>query len=282
MVNESIVVGADPAAFSVEIRPQSGLDLGALTFNGVRHDWVIPDDRETAGEPWLDEFPGGVLRTSGLHNVGEPSEGHGLHGRFPLIAAARVETVVDASGRTVVTGYIEDAGLACWRRVVVDPTAASIAVSDEITNTTSAALQAPLLYHVNWGEPFLGPALTVDVNSTDTVARDAASALRGADWHRPWSAQGLGPVVIEHLLDTDPRVVLTNTDTATQVIVETTGLPRLHQWINLDPGWRVLGTEPANCSVRGREFDRSVGAAPFLAAGETRATSLTITLRHLS
>lgn len=275
------MIETDPEAFSIEIRPHSGLDLGALTFNGVRHDWVVPSDRELSGEPWLDDFRGGVLRTSGLHNVGEPSEGHGLRGRFPLIAASQVETVLDDSGRTVVTGYIEDAGLACWRRIVVDPATAVITVADETTNITTETLQAPLLYHLNWGEPFLGPELSVEINSSDTVARDPASALKGADWHRPLSVTEPGPVVIEHLLSADPRIVLTNTATATQAIVQTTGLPRLHQWINLDPGWRVLGTEPANCSVVGREHDRAVGAAPFLLSGQSRTTTLSIEMRML-
>ena len=51
-------------------------------------------------------------------------------------------------------------------------------------------------------------------------------------------------------------------------------LPRLWQWVAPERG--VIGIEPANCSVRGRAFDASVGRLPILQPGEVRETSLDI------
>ena len=50
--------------------------------------------------------------------------------------------------------------------------------------------------------------------------------------------------------------------------------PRLWHWVAPDLG--VIGIEPANCSVRGRAFDASVGRLPVLQPGEVRETWLDI------
>lgn len=54
----------------------------------------------------------------------------------------------------------------------------------------------------------------------------------------------------------------------------TSSLPRLWQWIHPDYG--VLGIEPANCSVRGRQNDFNEGRLPVLQPGESRTTSVEI------
>jgi hypothetical protein len=55
-------------------------------------------------------------------------------------------------------------------------------------------------------------------------------------------------------------------------------LPRLWQWI--DPSLGVLGIEPANCSVLGRAHDRAEGRLPVLAPGETRTSTLEISVEN--
>jgi hypothetical protein len=53
----------------------------------------------------------------------------------------------------------------------------------------------------------------------------------------------------------------------------------VHQWIHPAPRIAVLGLEPANCSVRGRAFDRAEGRPPVPAPGEERVTRLQISVR---
>jgi hypothetical protein len=44
----------------------------------------------------------------------------------------------------------------------------------------------------------------------------------------------------------------------------------------------ALGLEPANCSVLGRAADRAAGRLPILAPGESRTTSLEISVKGVT
>ena len=60
-----------------------GERISFLTENGV----VNPAYYEPEGTNWLRSFGGGFLCTCGLDQVGEPCEGHGIHGRIDNIPA---------------------------------------------------------------------------------------------------------------------------------------------------------------------------------------------------
>jgi hypothetical protein len=53
-------------------------------------------------------------------------------------------------------------------------------------------------------------------------------------------------------------------------------LHRLVQWKMMGEGTYVLGIEPANCGVEGRESERRAGTLQFLEPGEERAFEVQI------
>ncbi|MGD8168511.1 DUF4432 family protein [Herbiconiux sp. P16] len=265
------------AGLSVTVLPARGLDIGAVSFDGALFSWAppggVPESPALEGPgQWLASF-GGLVATCGLNNVGRPSEGYGLHGSFTLTAATDVAVDRD-DGTVTITGVIADGDLVSRRSVVV--TADTLAITDVVTNTATSDRQAPILYHVNVGAPFLGPDLVVDGAVETSVPRDPGAPV---DWRRPARNEILDDFVVEHRLAAGAPRLLTLTDTARRrrVTVGWTGLDRVHQWIDLTPGKYVTAIEPANCSVQGRESDRAAGSAPFLGAGESRTTGVTIT-----
>ncbi len=103
----STVVGGDAdgcraldlrAAGGIDLRilPDRGFDLGSAWFRGVPLVWIsavgerAPLDK-LYGRAWIEAFGGGLLTTCGLRNVGAPSEGHGLHGRYSHLVATDVQ-----------------------------------------------------------------------------------------------------------------------------------------------------------------------------------------------
>lgn len=232
-------------SFELQLRPDRGLDVGLATFAGTRISWSSPD-----------EAPGtvGLVSTCGLDNVGAPSEGLPPHGTYSYLQARDVQI-----GGGEARGTIDDPrGLRVERTIRWDDT--RLALDDVTTNVAAESLEAPLLYHCN----FVWDA--VEVDSDEVQPRDDA-ARAGSPWER-----GTGPErVYEHRGATAATVVRDGLRLTVR-----SNLPRLWQWIQ--PDWGVLGIEPANCSVLGRAHDRGAGTLPVLAPGETRRTTLEITV----
>ncbi|SDY87311.1 DUF4432 family protein [Herbiconiux ginsengi] len=271
-----VILVDDDGALAARVLPARGLDIGEVSFDGLLLSWAplggVPETPAAEGpDRWRASF-GGLVATCGLHNVGLPSEGHGQHGAFTLTAAADV-SVVREHGITTVTGVVADGDLVCQRTITV--TTDTLAIVDVVTNTATSDRQAPILYHVNFGAPFLGPDLVVEGAVETSIPRDPGPPV---DWRRPARNEVLDDFVVEHRLTSGAPRLLTLTDAVRRlrVTVSWTGLDRVHQWIDLTPGKYVTAIEPANSSVQGREFDRAAGRAPVLRAGESRTTGVTV------
>jgi hypothetical protein len=246
----------DHGALSVDVLPTRGLDLGAARLDGKRFSW----ESSLGHVPWrgesVDSFGGGLMFTCGLGNVGVPSEGQPQHGRYTSLPAYDVEVE-----RNVIRGHVVDQALELLREITVG--AGAVRVIDVVRNAGTASEPAPLLYHVNllWD--------TVATDADEVVPRD--DDARAGNWREPGPP---GPErVYEHIGASSATVAFGNV----RVNVRSS-LPRLWQWI--DPSLGVLGIEPANCSVLGRAHDRAEGRLPVLAPGETRTSTLEISVEN--
>lgn len=267
----------------LRLLPDRALDCGAAWFTGVPLAWIsevgecAPLDHRPVGQEWRTAWGGGMVTTCGLHNVGAPSEGHGLHGE---ISHKRARDVVVERGdeELVVRGVIDEAPFVLereWRAGVGTGTAT---LRDVCRNTGTEPEPAPFLYHVNIGAPLWSVGARVLADSAGVTPRDADAAAHEDTWdeapeHRPGDPER----VFEHSL---PRgeVTVSHDGLELRVRWDVGTLPRLHQWV--DPGLGALGIEPANCSVLGRAHDRAEARLPVLAPGEERATWLELRARH--
>src|SRR3954453_21334251 len=95
-VISTVAEGAAAGSRAVDIRvwngidlrllPDRGLDIGAAWFRGTPLAWISQTGEQAPPEPealvdraWGDFWGGGLVTTCGLSNVGEASEGYGLH-----------------------------------------------------------------------------------------------------------------------------------------------------------------------------------------------------------
>ncbi len=265
---------------SVRIVPSRGLEIDGAWFAGVPLHWNGSATDAYTDDPWLSSFAQSMVTTCGLNNVGEPSEGYGLHGDLAMIPATQV-TVRHEGDTTLVTGLIRDGAMECRRTITVIPSAGSLRIDDAVTNLGLERLQAPFLYHVNWGEPFLGPELAVEGEVESTVSRDGGEVATG--WRAPFTAIAADELVLEHRVPADANgwrsLTFANTKVEIVARVSWLGLDRVHEWIATHRGAAVAAIEPANCSVLGRAHDREMGDAPYLEPDEVRRTSLLIEVR---
>ena len=282
---------------ALRILPDRGFDVGSAHFNGFPLAWVsrIGEVAPLAAPiemEWGDAFGGGLVVTCGLRNVGMPSEGHGLHGTFSHLRATGVsiERVSDGEGHLRASASIVDDADPCVLRV--DRTIATHAgvgrmeLTDVTTNLGSAATEAPLLYHLNFGYPLWSGRASLEMAVERTVARDEASVPAIDAWTSPHPV-GQGPEwVLEHApVTVDGRAAarIVSPDAGIEVVVSwgTDTLPLVNQWIDGNPGMNVLGIEPANCTTRGRAHERASGTMPMLEPGQDRTTSIVVEARLL-
>jgi hypothetical protein len=287
--------------WSLQVLPDRGLDLGAVAFAGVPVSWTsavgparpIPNP---TGDRWLQAFSGGLVTTCGLQNVGAPSEGHGLHGRYSHLPAREVRVRRDVEESTVVvevTGTLDEVAalgphLRVERGLRVDAAAGTIDLTDVTTNLGDQAVAAPLLYHVNLGAPLWSGDARLTLTADHVEPRDE-DAEAGIDvWDRPPPvAAGAPEWVLEHRPSPDAQgwayaeVTSPHTGVRVRCSWDTTTLPRLHQWIHRRAGVYALAIEPANCSTLGRAADRAAGTLPHLAPREVRVTRLRLGAAHL-
>lgn len=282
----------------LRILPDRGFDLGQAWFAGTPLAWVsavgeIGPLQNPSGFEWSNAFGGGLMVTCGLRNVGMPSEGHGLHGSFSHLPAsdielARVVTEDDAflTAHARITDEKETPVLAVDRRIKVHALQGLVEVTDRTTNLGSVPVEAPLLYHFNFGYPLWDQGARLDIDVVSTTPRDMESEQSLGSWQLPSKVEETAERVLEHdvvAIDGWGSARLTNEALGVEVKLawRVSELPRLHQWIDPSPGMCVLGIEPANCSTSGRAHDRALGQLPTLAPGEVRESALVIEANSL-
>ena len=272
------------------------MDIGTTWYRGTPLSWTSARGERPAGstdddQGWHLGWAGGLVTTCGLLNAGEPSEGHGQHGRYTDQPAERVSIdsghgAAGLSEDVIVRGEIRESdalgrGLLLRRTLRFSTVRPEIHVTDVTENESSQPVQAPILYHLNFGYPFLRPDSATDAEIRRSIQIEgeprAFPRLMGEPNDEP-------DEVFEHDVEADrdgwASMTLTGWTVPWRVAVrwDTAQLPRAFTWRRRQRGSYVQAIEPANCSVLGRVADRSAGRAPILEPGESRTTRLAISV----
>jgi len=276
-----------------QVTLERGMDIGMAEFRGVPLAWrspsgdVHPARFEPEGLGWRRTFPGGLLTGCGLTSAGAPSidggESLGLHGRLSHTPACGVHTRRVWQGEecffelegTMRESTVFGANLTLRRSIGVALGGSRIVVTDRVCNEGFETTPLMMLYHINLGWPLLSPSARLHLQSRSVTPRDedaAAGVDRCLSFDEPqvaWREQ-----VFYHELAADPegfaRATLVNEklELAFSVRYRTRELPRFTEWKMTGEGTYVVGLEPANCRVEGRQVERASGTLRLLAPGE--------------
>ena len=181
-VRQSVVSSGDGASWraidvtcydglTVRILPDRGFDIAAASWRGIPLSWIGhagegPPSATLDGHQWEAVFTGGLLTTCGLANVGEPSEGHGQHGRINHLPAEAIDISRTASendveillSATISEETIDGGCFQLDRRYRLVTGSGLLQVVDRVTNHSAIPLPAPFLYHINLGWPLIDDA----------------------------------------------------------------------------------------------------------------------------
>ena len=251
-----------------------GVNLGFLSKNGLTNQ----NHTEMPGDSFVRYWQGGFLGTCGLRNVGGPctvdDEPFPLHGRIGLAAAENTGVDVNDT-HIVITGLLRETALfgpalEMHRTIEIPVDGAKIKVRDVVKNLTPEPQPIFLLYHINFGYPFLSEHLKSQFPAGEVKGRtpEAQKLLaEHAVFTKP--VDGANENVFFHMpIAEKPVVKLMNRQLglAVDISYDKSQLPVLAQWRCLKSGDYALGIEPSTSYIGGREQELANGYDTYMPA----------------
>ncbi|MEA4965254.1 MAG: DUF4432 family protein [Oscillospiraceae bacterium] len=271
------------AGLRFSVVPDRCMDLFDFSYRGVnlsfqsKNGLTSPQAFSPADGEFSEQWPGGMLVTCGLGNVGGHSGGDGVyptHGRISHVPAKNFGTETHWEGDRYVlraTGEVHQTKLygrhLSIRRVIetglFDKT---VRIQDTITNFEAEEEPYMLLYHFNFGYPLLQAdsrvaASRADVSPMNELSTDAAYMMDPVD--------GRGEeLYFRTNLGDRACCVLYNErlELGAYVAFDTKNLPNFLQWKNMKSHDYVLAIEPCNTCGLNRQEAQEQGKIATLPA----------------
>lgn len=274
------------------ILPDRGLDIWTASYKGLPLTWISLGSPQAPdyGEPWLRQFPGGLLATCGLTHFGPPEtdpqtgETRDLHGRYNRLRAESmgVEWLGwgdDGKFRLRLSAMISEAmlfseQLRLIRSYTITLGEPVIEIRDVVSNVGDQTTPLMILYHFNVGYPLVSAGARLYTAHEHVYARDE-EARQGIDRWSDYDAPTprYPEQVFFHHVRTDAthwsEAALLHEDFGLSVQWDTTNLPYLTQWKNTRESLYVCGIEPGNNTPGGRNAARETGTLRMIEPGET-------------
>ncbi|MEA3485712.1 MAG: aldose 1-epimerase family protein [Candidatus Aerophobetes bacterium] len=289
------------SGFCFTVSLDQGMNISRASYRGRSLCWrsstgdVHPHFFDPRGFGWLRSFFGGLLTTCGLTYCGAPcvdqGEELGLHGRISHIPAEKVgiderweedEYLISVEGtmrETVVFGE----NLTLRRRISTHLGESRLWIYDVVTNEGFTESPLMILYHINGGFPVVEEGSRLISPTKEVKPRDEEAEKGKEDYHR-FSAPipGFKEKVYYHQMKEDSsglvRCALINEKRGFGLYVNycKNELPQFIEWKMMGEGTYVVGMEPANCLVEGRDKNRQRKILQFIRPGERREFHLEI------
>jgi hypothetical protein len=267
------------------------LDIADCNYKGVNLNFLAKPGLmgrshfDTNGREAQRSIMGGLFFTSGLENICAPCIDNGvaypMHGRLRTTPAEHL--CADAAWeegkyRITLCGEMREAelfgeNLTLRRKITTVLGENRIVLRDEFKNCGHEAQPFMLLYHFNFGYPFLKEDARLLIPAIKTESRDSAGNL--SRWHiMDPPIPGVAEQVFMHELRADHEgntfaaIIDEDRNLGIKLDFNKSVLPRFMEWKSTAAGDYVLGLEPANSSVFGRLEQKKQGL-PMLQPFET-------------
>jgi len=294
------------------ILPGRGMDISAASYCGCALGWrssttdrhpTFFDHEGENGRGWLRSFAGGLVTTCGLSYAGaagnDGDQGYGLHGRISNLPAYSVaweghwdgdEYNLTISGKVRETTVFGE-NLELHRKITTQLGSTCLTINDTVENLGHHPAEHMMLYHINIGFPVVDETARLISPTLSVTCRDE-EAQNGQEKYAQLQAPETGyrEKVYFHELANNNGQRVTNAIVNSSIAASTTPektlgvycthdpvqLPRFIEWKMMASGTYVVGMEPANCLVMGRDQERKTGTLQILAPGESRKYDLEI------
>ena len=267
-----------------DLMPDKALDIGKLSYKGINIAFISKNGMSSAAyqNPILNEFDyyfsGGMLWTCGLKNTGPDyvdengfyQHAHGRIGTNPCEnSCARSywenDDYIIQAGGTIRESRLGAHNLVLNREIKTSLKRNEIEINDVVENHEPADAEYLILYHFNFGFPFLSEAIEMKFPESGTAIKprtdEATAGL--SEWnvfHKP--EDDFFEHVFFHKPDADNEgyceVRLENKKIGIGAYLryKNENLPILTQWKTIRSGEYALGIEPGNSYISGMVNER--------------------------
>ena len=291
------------SGFSFTVLPGRGMDIAWTNYRGLPLSYmsktgvVSPSYYESTGMNWLHNFFAGALTTCGLLHVGGPEKvmhpvigerEYGLHGRICNCAAEQVsvfedfvdgEYVIKVSG-LMKEGILHGESLTLRREITTKFGSSEFKIRDTVTNRDANPVNTKILYHINFGYPFLDAGSRLVADSKEILAADSEAKKhidKAFEFEEP--IPGMREKGYAHDFNTDKdgnvKVALVSDKLDVGVAVEynKNQLPYFNEWKMMNKKEYVVGLEPCTFLPTGVIDADKMG--DVILPGETRVYEVT-------
>lgn len=269
-------------------------DITALSFNGVNMGYLCPNGDvapmyyERAENGFLKSYTGGFITTCGLNNIGAFNDDndihHGLHGSISNTPADKFY-YTDFDDKIVIYATIKDGELFRHRLVfdrkyIISKTQNKIKIIDTVKNDGINPEAIMILYHMNIGYPLLDENAKLYINSDSVRAKDDEAKKGINEWstfqkptknykeqvfyHEIRNPYGVAGIFNEKI------------NKGIKISFDRTTLDNMIEWKMMGINDYVLGLEPSNHDLSGRNTLRTSGDLKELNGHESISFNLEI------
>lgn len=237
----------------------NALDIAWVKYCGNNMSFLTKSGLNSKNAPFSEMFDGGFLYTCGMDNVSTCVKDRPLHGSLHYAKAENV-SVIYGENKITVKGLVRESGLFGKNLVlsrsyeVYDD---KILINDEVVNCGYTDTDYCLLYHTNFGYPFLDECLKfdVDVKSSEGLTPYAQSRIDKQLSITPPIDGGEEEVFYNYLNTGRFALVNDKIGVKVEMLYDLNDFPVTIQWKSMVSGDYALGIEPS--TTRFDRFEKS-------------------------
>ena len=227
----------------------NALDIVWAKYKGVNLSFLSKNGLNDGARDFVGNFEGGFLYTCGMDNISGCVSGKPVHGSLHYKKCDNVCAYVDGEN-VVVHGEVRESALfgknlLLKRWYIITPNA--LIIDDTVKNLAFTDAEYVLLYHVNYGYPFLDEVLQMDIPAIKSEPLTQIAEKRQEDMFRITAPVDGGDEDVYYHTLREGKIRLTNPNKGISVQMEydVQDFPVTLEWKSMISGDYALGIEPS-------------------------------------
>lgn len=227
----------------------NALDIVWVKYKGVNISFLSKSGLNDGQRDFVGNFEGGFLYTCGMDNISSCVDGKLVHGSLHY-KKCDLAYAYEQDGLIYVCGEVKESALfgknlvlkRCF--IVADN---SICIQDRIENQGYLATDYVLLYHVNYGYPFLDECLKMQIPAIESTPLTEVAQKHKQDMFRitPPIDGGDEHVYYHTLSEGKVRLINPEKEIVVEMLYNVQDFPVTLEWKSMISGDYALGIEPS-------------------------------------